>query len=198
MLDNPTISVVISSYNRAEFIEAAIRSAQNQNYNDKEIIVVDDGSTDATRTVLNQFGTDIKVIHQNNQGRSASRNQGVKHANGRFIAFLDSDDVWTKDKLDKQISTFSCNQDIGLVHTFSDVIDANGILVPRESKLRKRLYQKSIQNGYTYESLSRNCLMFLSTVMVRKECWDKIGPARTEEKLRKMETYLNRSFLIYY
>tara|TARA_Y100001970_G_scaffold292598_1_gene434593 strand:+ start:768 stop:1736 length:969 start_codon:yes stop_codon:yes gene_type:complete len=176
MVNDPMVSVVIASYNRADFIYDSIVSVQNQTFTDKEIIVVDDGSTDDTRSILQEFGGQISVIYQSNQGRSAARNNGVMNAKGRLIAFLDSDDVWMHDKLDKQVDMLFDKSDVGLIHTFSDVIDSSGIFIPHESKLRQKLHTQSVKKGYSYESLSENCVMFLSTVMVRRDCWDDVGP----------------------
>ena len=94
MVSYPLVSVVIASYNRAQFVEDAIRSVQNQTLDDVEIIVVDDGSTDSTHNILNNFGESINVINQLNQGRSSARNAGVNNSKGDYIAFLDSDDTW--------------------------------------------------------------------------------------------------------
>ena len=100
MILSPLVSVVIASYNREQFIVDAIRSVQHQTVDDIEIIVVDDGSTDSTQQILNNFGDSINVINQPNQGRSAARNKGVNNARGDYIAFLDSDDWWTPRKLE--------------------------------------------------------------------------------------------------
>lgn len=97
------VSVVIPTYNRANCIGDAIESALKQAYLNKEIIVVDDGSTDNTFEVLNRYGEQIRVIRQENAGVSAARNAGVKAASGDWIAFLDSDDLWMPDKLQRQV-----------------------------------------------------------------------------------------------
>lgn len=90
----PAISVIITSYNYARFIGEAIESVLGQTYQDFEVIVVDDGSTDDTRSVLDRFGDHITCIYQTNQGKSAALNQGIASAQGRYLAFLDSDDCW--------------------------------------------------------------------------------------------------------
>ena len=176
MVLSPLVSVVIASYNRAQFIVDAIRSVQHQTVDDIEIIVVDDGSTDSTQNILNNFSESITVINQPNQGRSAARNNGVDNARGDFIAFLDSDDIWLHDKLDKQLDLLVTQSKVGLVHTFSDVVDASANLISKDTDQRNKLYQGSVKSGYSYESLSENCIMFLSTVMVRRDCWESVGP----------------------
>jgi glycosyltransferase involved in cell wall biosynthesis len=90
----PLFSVIIPAYNRADLIGRSIESALAQSLTDFEIIVVDDGSTDSTLEALRPFERRITILKQNNQGPGAARNHGIKHATGRYVAFLDSDDVW--------------------------------------------------------------------------------------------------------
>jgi glycosyltransferase involved in cell wall biosynthesis len=100
---NPKVSVVIPTYNRATKVPACIRSVLAQTFSDLEVIVVDDGSSDGTGRVLSDlFGDRIRYFSQVNQGASVARNRGVEEARGEWIAFLDSDDLWEKDKLEWQ------------------------------------------------------------------------------------------------
>lgn len=100
----PKVSVVIPTYNRAEKVCKGIESVLAQTFKDAEIVVVDDGSSDNTASVLNQtFGDRIRYFHQTNQGASIARNRGVAEARGEWIAFLDSDDIWEPDKLEWQL-----------------------------------------------------------------------------------------------
>lgn len=99
------VSVVIPTYNRACVLEQSVRSVLNQTYAHLEVIVVDDGSTDDTKAVIEQIkDTRLRYIYQENRGACAARNNGVKNANGEYIAFHDSDDTWYPDKLKKQMS----------------------------------------------------------------------------------------------
>jgi glycosyltransferase involved in cell wall biosynthesis len=180
MVSSPLVSVVIASYNRAQFVEDAIRSVQNQTLDDIEIIVVDDGSTDSTHNILNNFGESINVINQLNQGRSSARNSGVNNSKGDYIAFLDSDDTWLYNKLDKQLDLLMKQPKVGLAHTFSDVVDESGNLIRKYTNQRNKLYHQSMKSGYSYENLSESCIMFLSTVMVRRDCWESVGPMDTD------------------
>jgi glycosyltransferase involved in cell wall biosynthesis len=105
---NPNVSVVIPTYNRAAKVRDAIESVLAQTYSDLEIIVVDDGSADGTGKSLQQlFGNRIRYCAQPNQGASAARNTAVAEARGEWIAFLDSDDVWEKDKLAGQFKALN-------------------------------------------------------------------------------------------
>jgi len=100
---NPKVSVVIPTYNRADKVPNGIESVLAQTCSDLEVIVVDDGSTDDTGKVLaERFGDRIRYYAQHNQGASAARNRGIQEARGEYIAFLDSDDLWEKDKLEWQ------------------------------------------------------------------------------------------------
>src|SRR5208283_3848938 len=97
---NPKISVVIPTYDRAVKVQRAIESVLAQTLPGLEVIVVDDGSTDGTGGVLaEKFGDQIRYFAQTNQGVSVARNKGIEEARGQWIAFLDSDDFWEKDKL---------------------------------------------------------------------------------------------------
>jgi len=100
---NPKVSVVIPTYNRAGNVQAGIHSVLAQTFSDFEVIVVDDGSSDGTGQILRDtFGDRIRYFSQANQGASVARNRGVEEARGEWIAFLDSDDLWEKDKLEWQ------------------------------------------------------------------------------------------------
>ena len=96
-MSSPKVTVVIPTYNRAHLIKDAVESVLNQTYQDFELIVIDDGSTDNTREVLAVYKDKLTYIYQENQGRSSARNHGIELAQGEYIAFLDSDDVWFPD-----------------------------------------------------------------------------------------------------
>src|ERR1700728_4898735 len=98
----PRVSVIIPSFNRAHCIAASVESVLAQSFQDFELIVVDDGSTDETQQVLARFGDRIRVIRQDNGGVSAARNAGMRVARGSWIAFQDSDDTWRPEKLQTQ------------------------------------------------------------------------------------------------
>ena len=101
-MQTPLVSVIIPTFNRAEVVSRAVNSVLNQTFKDFECIVVDDGSTDETDSVLLGFADRIKVVKTENRGVSAARNTGAKLAAGKYIAFLDSDDEWKPQKLQKQ------------------------------------------------------------------------------------------------
>src|ERR1700735_1430197 len=100
---NPKVSVVIPTYNRADKVRRGVESVLAQTFLDLEVIVVDDGSSDETgQTLKHAFGDRIRYYFQTNQGASVARNKGIEEARGEWIAFLDSDDLWEKEKLELQ------------------------------------------------------------------------------------------------
>ena len=143
------ISVIIPTYNRVLMIRRAIESVLAQSYQNFEIIVADDGSTDDTKEVLSGYinSGKIKYIFQNNAGPGAARNAGIEHAKGELVAFLDSDDEWAPDKLEKQIKIFESRGENIAVFSNVEYINENnektGELFskarPYEGKIVKRL-----------------------------------------------------------
>ncbi len=124
------VSVVVTTYNQAPYIEEALRSVFDQSYAPFEVVVVDDGSTDDTPLRIASFGDRVVYLRQNNQGVAASRNAGIRRARGALLAFLDGDDLWEPEKLAIQIAAAQKYPESGLIVTdgvqFSDI----GILLP--------------------------------------------------------------------
>ena len=109
MQELPLISVIIPNHNYARFLNKAITSVQCQTYPNLEIIVINNGSTDDSLQILRKYGSQIRLIEQDNLGQAGARNSGLKVARGDLIAFLDADDFWQEDKLEKQIKLISSN-----------------------------------------------------------------------------------------
>ena len=110
MNNTDLISVIIPTYNRAHLIKRSAQSVLNQTYKNLELIIVDDGSTDNTKEVIDSLNDErIVYVKQENHGVSSARNTGINVANGKYIAFQDSDDIWHSDKLEKQINTLKQN-----------------------------------------------------------------------------------------
>jgi glycosyltransferase involved in cell wall biosynthesis len=132
MLSNHTakVSVIIPNYNYAQYLPECITSVLNQSYEQIEIIVVDDGSTDNSMDILKQFGNSIKVISQKNRGQATARNVGIKASSGEWIALLDSDDVWLPHKIETQLNVlkeYPTWQFIGSKHTDTQNCDDNNV-----------------------------------------------------------------------
>lgn len=127
------VSVVIPTYNRGEILEGAINTVQSQTYKPIEIIVVDDGSTDRTPEIAEQYGDQIRYIRfDENRGANAARNAGIEAATGEYVAFLDTDDRWKSNKITRQITRFQeTNLNCGLVHTGIERRDLTGNVIDR-------------------------------------------------------------------
>ncbi len=168
--------MIIPTHNRAALVTEAINSVLAQTFQDFELIVVDDGSTDNTRDVLKRY-TDNRIhyIYQENQRRSEAQNTGIKAASGEYIAFLDDDDLWLPHKLEKQVTFLDANPDKGLVHTFIDAIDTQGRIIAKEREGLLKRYKDSMKLGYVYEGMSRLSALFMSSVMLRSRCLEKVG-----------------------
>jgi glycosyltransferase involved in cell wall biosynthesis len=125
-MKRPLVSVIIPNYNYSQYVGEAVESVLSQTYANVEISVVDDGSKDNSLEILQTFRDKIKIVKQQNAGVSVARNNGVANSNGEFIAFLDADDVWLPEKIEKQIALFLNDKDLGLVHVAVQDIDAAG------------------------------------------------------------------------
>ena len=172
MVKNPTVSVIIPTYNRANLIGKAIKSVLKQTYQDFEIIVVDDGSTDNTGEIIRSFKDKrVKYIekYKKNKGISVARNIGIKMARGKYFAFLDSDDEWLSEKLSKQIKVLQYESpEVGAVYSNLCYMDENG---KNTNKLRNPK-----KEGYIYEDLlGKNYVGPPSTLLIRKECFHRVG-----------------------
>lgn len=122
----PQVSVVIPTHNGARYVPAAVESVLAQTCQDFELIVVDDGSTDATRAVLAPYSDRLAYIYQENQERSAARNTGIRAATGEYVAFLDADDAWLSDKLERQVSVLAEHPEAVLVYGQAIYMDIDG------------------------------------------------------------------------
>ncbi len=169
----PKVSVIIATYNRTHFVCEAIESVLNQTFPDFEIIVIDDGSIDNTKQVLEKYASRIQYIFQENKGRAEARNTGIKNAKCEYIAFLDDDDIWLPNKLEKQVIFLDSHPDIELVYTFTEVINEQGRLLEEETKNHLKLYKKAMKIGYTDEGGSRQVVRVQATFIGRNNCFDK-------------------------
>ncbi|MGD9948724.1 MAG: glycosyltransferase family 2 protein [Desulfobulbus sp.] len=165
------ISVILPTYNRAAFLERSIGSVLKQRLPCDELIVVDDGSTDATCDVVERIAADAPVplylLHQENQGAAAARNTGIRAAKGELLAFLDSDDWWLPQKLQLQYAAMALNPEILISHT-------------REMWFRhgQRVNQKKKHdppNGDIFLASLSMCVVGMSTTMVRRELFEGYG-----------------------
>ena len=163
------ISVITPTYNRARFLPAAVASVLSQTFGDFELIIVDDGSEDNTPDVLKPFFADrrVRYVYQENQGQSHARNLALKQATGDFIAFLDSDDVWAPDKLEKQLAVFRANPEVDIVHGDEATIDEQGSVISLKNMRR--------YSGRITRYLLADNSVSITTAMVRRRCFDEMG-----------------------
>ncbi|TYC62713.1 glycosyltransferase [Marinobacter sp. BW6] len=163
------VSVVTPTYNRARFLPEAVASVLAQTYSDLELIIVDDGSVDDTRKVLEPFFADgrVRYFYQENQGQSHARNLALEHADGDFIAFLDSDDLWSPDKLEKQLAVLRERPEVDIVHGDEAMIDEQGAVISLEN-------MKRYSGRITRRLLADNSVS-ITTALVRRRCFDEMG-----------------------
>lgn len=180
-MGTPRVSVVIPAYNAAATLPETLNSVFSQSFTDFEVIVVDDGSTDATPELLAAYGERIRVHRKPNEGKpAATRNLGVGAARGEYMAFLDADDCWEKDKLALQVALLDERPDVGLVYTGDVTIDETG----------RRLSVNPCPPGATgrmYEELSVHNVMVGSSVVVRRRAIVEAGGF--DESLTSIENW---------
>lgn len=170
----PKISVIIPTYNCGKYIPEAIDSVLSQTYKDLEIIVIDDGSTDNTKEVLKKYEGKIRYICRERGGVSKARNSGLKIASGQYIAFLDADDIWLPEKLEKQTAFLSENKEVDFVACDLVLFDENGALDGTYFGRSGFEYSlKVIDNGFKIVLEKNFCN--LSAALIRKRSHDKIG-----------------------
>ncbi len=139
-IDGPLVSIVIPNYNNEAYLAECLESVLKQNYAKLEIIVIDDGSTDRSNMILQNYESKINVIRTDHSGASSARNIGIKHSNGEFIAFMDSDDIWMPDKIHKQMNVV-LRSDADLVYCGYQEIGLGNRTVHPNSKFRGECYK---------------------------------------------------------
>ena len=168
----PRVSVVIPTYNCARFLGRTIDSALGQTYRDFEVIVVDDGSTDETQSLVVGYGEAVHYVYQPNQGASAARNVALSRAGGEFIAYLDADDLWSPEKLARQIEYLDAHPACGFVHTEVSVIDE------RDQILYARFNQetgRAVPQGQCVRDVLLRSHIQTLTVVERRSAFDNAG-----------------------
>jgi len=168
----PKVSIVIPAYNAETFIEETMDHAFKQTLTDFEIIVVDDGSSDRTKQVIEKYTDKVKYIYQKNQGTSAARNNGIDHAQGKYIAFLDSDDIWFPLKLERQINFLESNPKIDLVGCDAELINESG---ESFNKLYSRGKKYDVPPDEMLAQLLKRDFIPFSSVVVKKSLVRNLG-----------------------
>lgn len=190
MFSCPKVSIILPTYNRRDLIEKSIQSVLDQTFDDFELIVIDDASTDGTIEVIEGF-LDPRLIyirHTKNQGGAIARNTGIKASKAELIAFQDSDDIWFPEKLFKQISRFkSAPKSLGAVYTQClRWKNSQKKLIPSNRPAKKE--------GNLFKSLLSENFIGLPSLVVRKSCLEKVGLFdETLPRLQDWELFLRIS-----
>lgn len=166
-----TVSVITASYNMAQFLGPAIESVLAQTYSNLEHIVIDDGSTDDTESVVRKLAEKddrIRYFYQPNAGQTVAKNHGLKEAQGDYIAFVDADNMWVPDKLERQMKFFeSCPSNVGVHYSDVQLINGKGELVHTP-------YEKKHSGKITRPLLMNNFVKF-NTVLIPRRVLDDVG-----------------------
>jgi glycosyltransferase involved in cell wall biosynthesis len=167
----PKVTVIIPTFNRALLVIRAIKSVLDQTYQDFEVVVVDDGSSDQTQKVLRDLKDDrIRYFrHEKNRGLCAALNTGIRAAKGSYIAFQDSDDIWLPEKLEAQMKVFEdAEPKIGLVYT-------GAWLIYGDKKTYVPFSWVAQKEGNVHRQLLKSNFVCNPSVVLRKECFEKVG-----------------------
>lgn len=173
----PEVSIIVPSYNRAEFLEATLASIQNQSFKDFEVIFVDDGSTDNTEEILRKFCEQdprFKYFKQENSERAVARSYGLSLANSDLLCLVDSDDIWYPNKLEQQLKVMREDPEIVLSYASVNRIDMQG------KAIRSKPRQHRGFSGYVFFDLLMRNFIPSVTPMFRKKAFEAVGKQNTE------------------
>ncbi len=186
--DEHLVSVIMPVYNSEKYISEAVESVLSQTYQNWEILVIDDGSTDNTKSIVESYiakDTRIKYISlgHNSGGPARPRNIGITNASGEYIAFLDSDDLWLPDKLEKQVMQMETQKEIGLSYVLYSILLENGTIKGIFPKIKRRF------RGHIFNSLYLSPVIANSSIMVRRDVFNEIGLLDEDPRLVAAEDY---------
>jgi glycosyltransferase involved in cell wall biosynthesis len=172
------VSIIIPTFNRRDYITIALDSVLAQTYREYEIIIIDDGSSDDTKEVLKPYQDNVRYFYQDNKGIPTTRNRGIRESQGDYIGFLDSDDHWLPEKLERQIECFSKYPNYGMVATRCSCTTPDGRFIKNN---------RPGKSGWILNDLFKANFIRTSSAMIRKECLEKVG--LFDESLPECEEY---------
>jgi len=172
------ITVVIPTYNRYEVLQRAVKSVYSQSHMPREVIIIDDGSTDNTSQIQNLF-PHATYIYQKNGGVSSARNLGIQHASCQWIAFLDSDDVWHVEKLARQVEFHKKNPEVAMSYT-----DERWVREGVEVKMPQKFHKVG---GEIFDASLSHCIIAPSAALIHRKLLDEVG--LFDESLEVCEDY---------
>ena len=165
----PRVTVVIATYNYGQYLAGAVESVLAQSFDDYEVVVVDDGSTDDTDTVIEPFLSHPKItlLRTDHLGQPAAKNAGIRRASGDLIAFLDADDLWLPDKLSKQTALFDRNPELGVAYTRRYWMNEHG------ERFEKA--EATMHRGQVLGKMFQTNFVCFSSCMVHRRVFDRVG-----------------------
>jgi glycosyltransferase involved in cell wall biosynthesis len=174
---NPAVSIVICLYNSGHYIEETIASVLAQDWTDFEVVIVDDGSTDGSADRVDRLYRDrrLRVVRRPHRGMTFARSEGFSLAQGKYVAFLDHDDVWDPFKLRRQMEIAAARPDMGLIFSDSMLIDESGRAIARMSDRYDYNCIELDTGAAHHELLARGCFIPLSTALVRRDVIVDVG-----------------------
>ena len=181
-MTSPLITVVMTAYNAAEFISETLDSIRSQSFRDFEILVVDDGSTDGTAAIVREY-TDVRYFHQANAGCAAGRNTGIRNALGSYVAFVDADDLWAPDKLEKQVACLGSRPEAALVYSDAFAFDSNS------RAIFGRVGDRKLFDGDILRPLLLSSFIPSATPVVRKSVFSDVGLFDESDDRRLVEDW---------
>ncbi|HEV2669134.1 MAG TPA: glycosyltransferase family A protein, partial [Blastocatellia bacterium] len=152
-------------------IGETIQSVLNQTFDDFELIIIDDGSTDSTKEVVHSFDGPIKYYYQENRGLACSRNRGIEVSSGDYIHFLDSDDLLRPQAIERKVSLLDSNSDLGFVYSAHQFINREGEILPWPEYIPIH----PLRRGRIFRFLIRFNFISISTVLARRDCINRVG-----------------------
>jgi glycosyltransferase involved in cell wall biosynthesis len=172
----PRVSAIIPAYNAARFLPTSIESVIRQTYDQWEIVVVDDGSTDDTREVVSSYahrlGDKLRYVYQPNAGLPAARNTGIRNAQGDLVALLDADDIWLPTRLERSVAAMDADPEIGLVHGRFERVNLEG---KHMDNLQPSFPVQHLSGRISGRIYTREVHLGCPTVTFRKSCIEKAG-----------------------
>jgi len=174
-----SISVIIPTHNRAHLLPRALDSVLNQTKRAEEIVIVDDGSTDDTSDLIQSNYPEVITLHQSNRGVSAARNRGIREASGEWLAFLDSDDEWLADKLERQMAALGEHPETKVCHTDEIWIRCGRRVNPMKKHAK--------HGGWIFRKCLALCCISPSSVLIHRSVFSDVG--QFDESLPACEDY---------
>lgn len=184
-MSSALVSVVIPAYNAAAHLRATLESVLAQSHSALEVIVVDDGSTDDTFEILTEFGSKVRVLRQPNAGQAAARNHGARKAAGEFLAFLDSDDLWDGDKIERQVDLLERHPEALAVYCDHRAIDVSGAVIGESGALRHLRPSGNVLQAL----LLGSCIVTPGLVLMRRSAFESSGDFDEHPSMRGHEDY---------